>query len=66
MTIDEMLAMSESLLIYGLLASVACAVLCGLVAAHRRANWVWWSIMGFVFGPFALPFVFFAKPKAKT
>ena len=32
-----------------------------LIAAKRGANKIFWGIMGFVFGPFAIPFVFFAK-----
>ena len=61
---DQLLAQSQSLLIISLLTSLACAVLCGAIAARRRARWVYWSVMGFAFGPFALPFVFMAKPKA--
>lgn len=33
------------------------------IAAKRKANKVFWLVMGLVFGPFALPFVFFAKTK---
>lgn len=61
--LDQLLAQSESLLVYSLLISIGCALVCGLIAARRRARWVYWSVMGFAFGPFALPFVFFAKPK---
>jgi ABC-type dipeptide/oligopeptide/nickel transport system permease component len=61
--LNQLLAQSQSLLIISLLISVGCALLCGLIAAHRKARWVYWSIMGFAFGPFALPFVFMAKPK---
>ena len=61
--LDQLLAQSESLLVYSLLISVGCALICGLIAARRRARWVYWLVMGFAFGPFALPFVFFAKPK---
>jgi ABC-type dipeptide/oligopeptide/nickel transport system permease component len=60
---NQLLAQSQSLLVISLLVSLACAVLCGVIAAHRRARWVYWSVMGFAFGPFALPFVFMAKPK---
>ena len=62
-SLDQLLAQSQSLLIASLLISLACAVLCGVIAARRRARWVYWSVMGFAFGPFALPFVFMAKPK---
>lgn len=33
------------------------------IAAKRKADKVFWLAMGIVFGPFALPFVFFAKTK---
>jgi len=44
---DQLLAQSQSLLIISLLISLACAVLCGVIAARRRARWVYWSVMGF-------------------
>jgi ABC-type dipeptide/oligopeptide/nickel transport system permease component len=62
--LDQLLARSGSLLVVSLLVSLACALLCGLIAARRQARWVYWSAMGFAFGPFALPFVFLAKPKS--
>jgi hypothetical protein len=31
------------------------------IALKRGANTIFWLVMGLVFGPFALPFVFFAK-----
>jgi ABC-type dipeptide/oligopeptide/nickel transport system permease component len=61
--LEQLLAQSQSLLIVSLLISIASAVLCGMIAARRRLRWVYWSVMGFAFGPFALPFVFLAKPK---
>lgn len=61
--LNQMLAQSQSLLVVSLLISLACAVLCGVIAARRRLRWVYWSAMGFAFGPFALPFVFLVKPK---
>jgi ABC-type dipeptide/oligopeptide/nickel transport system permease component len=61
--LDQLLAQSQSLLIISLLISIGCALLCGFIAARRKARWVYWSVMGFAFGPFALPFVFLAKPK---
>ncbi|MEK7758430.1 MAG: hypothetical protein AAB304_02330 [Pseudomonadota bacterium] len=63
--LEQLLAQSQSLLVISLLISLACAVLCGVIAARRQARWVYWSVMGFAFGPFALPFVFMAKPKPK-
>ena len=32
-----------------------------LIAEKRNSDKVFWGIMGFLFGPFAIPFVFFAK-----
>jgi hypothetical protein len=32
-----------------------------LIADKRGSNKIFWGIMGFFFGPFAIPFVFFAK-----
>lgn len=63
--LEQLLAQSQSLLIISLLISLGCAVLCGVIAARRQARWVYWSVMGFAFGPFALPFVFMAKPRPK-
>lgn len=61
--LNKILAQSQDLLLYALLFSLAFAVLCGVIAARRQLSWVYWSVMGFAFGPFALPFVFMAKPK---
>ncbi len=44
-----------------LVISICFAGLLYLIAAKRGANKIFWAIMGFVFGPFAIPFVFFAK-----
>jgi len=33
------------------------------IASKRNANKSYWSAMGIIFGPFALPFVFMAKSK---
>ena len=37
------------------------AVICHFVAKGRGGNAVYWGVMGLVFGPLAIPFVFFAK-----
>lgn len=63
-SLEQLLAQSQSLLVISLLISVACAVLCGFIAVRRKLRWVYWSVMGFAFGPFALPFVLMAKPKS--
>jgi hypothetical protein len=38
-------------------------VVCHLVAQKRGASPVFWGVMGGIFGPLAIPFVLFAKPK---
>ena len=64
--LEQLLAQSQTAILLGLLISLAFAVLCGAIAARRKASWVWWSAMGFAFGPLALPFVFAAKPKKSS
>jgi len=44
-----------------LIISFCFAGLLYLIAAKRGSNKIFWTIMGFVFGPFAIPFVFFSK-----
>ena len=46
--------------------SLIFAVLFYKIAEKRQADKVFWAIMGFLFGPFALPFLFFAKKQRKT
>ena len=36
-----------------------------IVAGKRRATQKFWVIMGLIFGPLAIPFVFFSKAKEK-
>ena len=60
--INQVLAMSKDMLMISLVISAAFAVICGLIASRRKARVVYWLVMGFIFGPFALPFVFIAKP----
>lgn len=36
---------------------------CNSVAKKRGLNVQFWNIMALIFGPFAIPFVFFGKPK---
>ena len=49
-----------------LLISILFAGLLYLIAAKRGSNKTFWAIMGFFFGPFAIPFVFFAKKVGPT
>ena len=36
-------------------------VVCHFLARQRGANPVFWGVMGAIFGPLAIPFVFMAK-----
>jgi uncharacterized membrane protein len=36
---------------------------CYLIARSRSANRQYWVVMGLLFGPIAIPFAFFAKPR---
>ncbi|MDP5134558.1 hypothetical protein ORJ04_01170 [Rheinheimera baltica] len=38
--------------------------ICYFVAKKKEANVSLWVVLGAVFGPLAVPFVFFAKPTA--
>jgi len=40
---------------------VISAAICHLIAKHRGANKIFWGVMGGLFGPVAIPFVFLAK-----
>ncbi len=51
--------------IFGLAIVTLCSTLvCYSVAKKRRANVPFWVVMAVLIGPFAVPFVFFAKPRA--
>lgn len=52
-----------SVLIFLLLIPVICAGICYLVAKKRNASVPFWVVMGALFGPLALPFVFMSKSK---
>lgn len=36
------------------------------IAAWKKSRRGYWAFIGFLFGPFALPFVFFAQPYPKN
>ena len=46
------------LIVVTLLSMAACHTIAGL----RSANQLKWLLIGLLFGPFAIPFAFFAKP----
>jgi hypothetical protein len=51
---------------YALVAlNILCIVVCHQVAVKRRADARFWGFMGLFFGPLALPFLLFAKPRDK-
>jgi len=41
------------------------AFICCYVAKQRQSNPVFWTAMGFSFGPLAIPFVFLSKPNPR-
>lgn len=45
--------------------NVFCVYVCYVIAKERGANVRFWGYMAVLFGPFAVPFVCFAKPKLK-
>jgi len=47
----------------GLLILLLCIVVCHYTAKKRGLNPVFWGVMGGLFGPFAIPFVYMAKVK---
>jgi len=40
---------------------IASGIICHFLAKSRGANPVFWGVMGILFGPLAIPFVFLAK-----
>ena len=47
-----------------LIVSVASIMICPFLAKKRGANPVFWGVMGALFGPLAIPFVFLAKTES--
>ncbi len=43
--------------------SIGCAYLLWCIADRRGANTLFWAIMGAVFGPLAIPFIFLTKKR---
>ena len=46
-----------------ILTFIVSAIICHFVARNRKANAVFWGVMGGVFGPLAIPFVFLSKSR---
>ncbi len=49
------------LIVFILTISLACTVFIYTVAYRRRANCAYWLKIGLIFGPLAVPFVFFSR-----
>ena len=45
--------------------NLLCIYVCYVIAKERGGNTRFWGCMAVLFGPFAVPFVFFTKPKEK-
>ena len=41
------------------------AIICHYLAKQRGSNMAFWGVMGLVFGPLAIPFVFLSKESKK-
>jgi len=51
-------------MIYALIVlTLASMYACYRIASSRQANVRFWVFMGLLFGPFAIPFAFLARPK---
>lgn len=46
--------------------SISCAFLLWFMADKRGANTKLWALMGALFGPLAIPFIFLTKNKTST
>lgn len=49
------------LIIIGLITFITSGILCHYIAKSRGANPVFWGVMGVLFGPLAIPFVYMSK-----
>jgi hypothetical protein len=52
--------MVKALLILVFLASI---MICHMIAKKRGRNPIFWGIMGGLFGPLAIPFIYFVKTR---
>ncbi|MCK9276282.1 MAG: hypothetical protein M0P57_14485 [Syntrophales bacterium] len=50
----------------GIILSAFFGILLYFIAEKRGVNKIFWMVMGFIFGVFAVPFVFLAKPVDST
>lgn len=49
-----------------LLITLVSAVICYEIAKSRSANKLYWTVMGVLFGPFAIPFAMMARPMSDS
>ena len=49
-----------------ILICLVCAGICFFIAKQRGANTTYWVVMGFLVGPLAIPFVFFARKSSSN
>jgi hypothetical protein len=45
-----------------IIGTLLCAATCYFIAKSRSADTVFWTVMGLLLGPIAIPFAFFSKP----
>ena len=64
--LTESIAADPMILLALIVVTIASIVACHLIARARGGNAVFWGVMGAIFGPFAIPFAFLAKPTSKT
>ena len=50
-------------MIWLLIVTLLSAWACYLIAQSRSADRLFWTVLGLLIGPFAIPFAFFSKPK---
>ena len=46
--------------------TVLSMISCYMIAKIRSANRTFWTLMGLLLGPLAIPFAFFARPVTQT
>ncbi|WP_457665486.1 hypothetical protein [Thiolapillus sp.] len=51
--------------LFGLFLVILPMIICHQIAKRRGSNPVFWAVMGALFGPFAIPFVFFSRPESE-
>jgi hypothetical protein len=52
------------IIILALASSLISGFICYYIARRRSGNYAFWAAMGIALGPLAIPFSFFARPRA--